>query len=842
MCLRILAFAAAASFLLLAACGKQSISSAADFYVSPKGDDANAGTKDAPFRTLARARDAVREGRLSAPAKNYEVELADGTYFLNEPLRFDLSNSAAEGFSTTFRAANIGGAVLESGVEISGWKKCSILPKGAALSGGLWEADVSELLLMKAKSAGTKAAPQINMLFRNGKALPRAKSFRFSVKDGVKLEKLAQMSKVSASPPPRYDQRKVVIPPEFDCDFDALEGAQVWLIPSGPWVLNIMPVKSADAESRTLSTSLPCAYEPVAHSRNFANAWLVNYAPALKNDGDWIFSEKEKKIYMVSEGEPRGVSVPVLTRLVEISGKLGGPSEEDVPVNGIRFKGVKFARTDYSGYDQSPNYAVMISGAKACSFEDCTFEALGGGGVKMDLCALENAVKNCLFSDIGGAGAYMRGYGPGKKRLMRGNIVENCIFRRCGRVFMQYGAVCSQMGTENSVRNCTIYDMHYNGVSFSGSAGVSANAKYPNVIWDDIDPKFRETGLYYPDTIPYLGGGNAVESCEFLRTGETLGDSNAVYFWSGGLGDKIIGNFVHGLRGWYCNASIRMDDNQTGAMISHNITYDNIGLGVISKGANSIVNNFFVETRIGRYNSAEVMNGAIGVSIRGGYPAESVVERNIIVLAADGEPKPLQLYLYAKKRWPFDPERVSMDRNLLWTLGADQSATRKNLGEFQGKHGWNAHSLVADPMFKNPSAHDFSFPKNSPATSLGIDQIDVSKAGVQGEMRRREMKPRIAAPKIEAVNFERPEFEAVHFPHAAGMRVKASLPKGAEELRYTLNGETPDENSPILKPDSEFEITEPCVFTVRAFSKNGEDLLGDRIIFNIPIPGAVQKK
>ena len=34
---------------------------AAEFYVSPDGDDNGSGTIDSPFRTLERARDAVRE-------------------------------------------------------------------------------------------------------------------------------------------------------------------------------------------------------------------------------------------------------------------------------------------------------------------------------------------------------------------------------------------------------------------------------------------------------------------------------------------------------------------------------------------------------------------------------------------------------------------------------------------------------------------------------------------------------------------------------------------------------------------------------------------------------------
>ena len=47
--------------LLLLPLGSLHGAVAADFYVAPDGDDANPGTAEKPFATLARARNAVRE-------------------------------------------------------------------------------------------------------------------------------------------------------------------------------------------------------------------------------------------------------------------------------------------------------------------------------------------------------------------------------------------------------------------------------------------------------------------------------------------------------------------------------------------------------------------------------------------------------------------------------------------------------------------------------------------------------------------------------------------------------------------------------------------------------------
>src|SRR5688572_24498946 len=94
-----------AIFTALAGLFLMAISSlAADFYVSPAGDDANAGTKGEPFATLERARDAVREQKQKRPDQNFRVFLRGGVYRLRETLVFSLEDSAASGHTITYSA------------------------------------------------------------------------------------------------------------------------------------------------------------------------------------------------------------------------------------------------------------------------------------------------------------------------------------------------------------------------------------------------------------------------------------------------------------------------------------------------------------------------------------------------------------------------------------------------------------------------------------------------------------------------------------------------------------------------------------------------------------------
>jgi hypothetical protein len=78
----------------------------AELYVAPNGSDANPGTRERPFATLERARDAVRDIRrkVGVPKEGITVWLRDGTYELKRTLAFTTDDSGAAGSPIVFRA------------------------------------------------------------------------------------------------------------------------------------------------------------------------------------------------------------------------------------------------------------------------------------------------------------------------------------------------------------------------------------------------------------------------------------------------------------------------------------------------------------------------------------------------------------------------------------------------------------------------------------------------------------------------------------------------------------------------------------------------------------------
>lgn len=76
------------------------------FYVDNKGSDSNDGSKQAPFKTIQKAKDAVRaiisEGKL--PEDGAKVYLREGTYYIYDSLEFGLEDSGTENGKITYTA------------------------------------------------------------------------------------------------------------------------------------------------------------------------------------------------------------------------------------------------------------------------------------------------------------------------------------------------------------------------------------------------------------------------------------------------------------------------------------------------------------------------------------------------------------------------------------------------------------------------------------------------------------------------------------------------------------------------------------------------------------------
>ena len=97
---------------------------ARDFYVSPTGNDTAAGTSEAPFATLERTRDAVRQLKQAGPLEGpVTVFLTDGLHLRQEPFVLTPEDSGTESCPVTYTAVPGAKPIVSGGRRIAGWKK-----------------------------------------------------------------------------------------------------------------------------------------------------------------------------------------------------------------------------------------------------------------------------------------------------------------------------------------------------------------------------------------------------------------------------------------------------------------------------------------------------------------------------------------------------------------------------------------------------------------------------------------------------------------------------------------------------------------------------------------------
>ncbi|MFC8511761.1 RICIN domain-containing protein [Streptomyces sp. NPDC057257] len=130
------ALATAVSTVLLTSLTTPTPASAATqatYYVAPDGDDSNAGTITAPFKTLQHARDVVRTVN-SDMTGDIDVYLRGGTYPVSSTIDFTSADSGTNGHRVVYTAYPGEKPVLDGGVQVTGWTQHS---------GNIWKATLN---------------------------------------------------------------------------------------------------------------------------------------------------------------------------------------------------------------------------------------------------------------------------------------------------------------------------------------------------------------------------------------------------------------------------------------------------------------------------------------------------------------------------------------------------------------------------------------------------------------------------------------------------------------------------------------------------------------------------
>jgi len=503
-----------AVFLLLVFAGN-----AADIYVSPKGSDANNGSKDQPLATVTAALHKARElRRLNDASVNdgIHIILRGGVYMLHETIFIRAEDAGTDDSPTFIEAAPGEQPVLSGAVMINGWKKLLSQATGlsATAKGHVWVADVPMI---------NGELFEFRQLWVNGVKAVRAKAV-----NGDGMLRILNWSK--------KDEGCWIPTPRFPLLSSA---ASVELFIHQWWAIAMLRIKKMEVHGDSTQLFFHQPESKIQNEHPWPAPWLsketgnsafylVNALQFLDEPGEWWLDVVHRKIYYWPRGGENlltaSVAAPYLETLVKVEGTI------DRFVKNIFFKGISFQHTGWlrpsffghvphqagmymteayklrpAGTKENPRLdnqawigrpaaAVEISFADKTGFENCRFEHLASTGLDYHKAVHDNVVKGNLFKDIGGtallAGVYSNAgheihlpYNPKEERevcdgmVISNNLITDATNEDWSCVGIGLGYTRNSVVEHNEVENVS-----YSGISMGWGWSADANAMKNNKI------------------------------------------------------------------------------------------------------------------------------------------------------------------------------------------------------------------------------------------------------------------------------------------------------------------------------------------------------------------------
>ncbi|WP_455664871.1 right-handed parallel beta-helix repeat-containing protein [Phocaeicola sp.] len=397
--------------------------SAADIFVSPRGNDQNPGTDTSPKATLTAALRQARELRRlqdESIKDGITIHLASGDYHLYESVFIRPEDSGTESSPTTITSD--GHATLNGGVEIKNWKK----------QGHFLVADVPTF----------NGRPlDFRQLWINGKKATRAR-------DVADFEKMYRII--------NNDPKNEILWVPTAAVKKIQKSPYAEMVLHEMWCVANLRIKSIDIQGDSAAVRFhnpesriqfehPWPRPMVTKDGHNSAFYLTNAMELLDEPGEWYHDIENRKLYYYPrKGEKISQAiVPGIETLVQVEGTL------DRPVSHIRFKNITFQYTtwmrpslkghvplqagmymtdgykirpsmirkdnhklDNQGWLGRPASAVTVKAARHIDFEGCRFRHLGSTGIDYEWATEGGNIRGCLFSDIAGNGILTGSFSP----------------------------------------------------------------------------------------------------------------------------------------------------------------------------------------------------------------------------------------------------------------------------------------------------------------------------------------------------------------------------------------------------------------------------------------------
>jgi hypothetical protein len=663
------------------------------FYVSPDGKDrwsgrlraANSERTDGPFRTLERAREAVRVEIADGMGGDVVVEVGEGVLCLSEPLTLTERDSGRDGHRVIYRGRRAEDAVLVAGLRVEEWQNAG---DGTC-------------------SAQVPVSDRLRSIYENG---CRSRPAR-----------LPDRGYFRAAGPVEGDPKRKFYFAETDVPRVADKAhLEVGIWPGGKsgewnWFFDTARVRRIDHEKRIIELEEEVKYEIGPGSRYF----LQGAGDFLTTPGQFHYDPETGILRYRPRSVPieeQRIMIPVADAVITLHG-----SSADEPTRNITVEGLTV------GVTRTGSGVVHLENAEGVSVRGCRVHNAGGCGVRFD-----GSVRGCTFagneiSDVGYTGIYASGPGDTRDYVSRDNrMADNHIFG-CGQI-VRHGA---GLQLNNSGDN----EIVHNRIHHVPRYAISLKSHRPGVIVgttiDGVEVT-RQNAQQFAHS-----RNNLIAYNDLSHANLDSQDTGVIEAWGAGTGNVIRHNRVHHSNIYMSfGFGIYLDDACDEFLVARNIVdcLQEEGAGELSaplliKGVeNRVIGNLVVR------NDATAAMRFIEMAHE---PNRRIhVESNVFCNTGEN------LYLIQnhdeEADWQEDRLEFS-DRNLLHkeagrygVVGVAEAETfeqwRRLLG---GKYDQN--SQVADPRFVDEEGQDYRLRHDSPARELGFEEIDRRPIGLTAE-------------------------------------------------------------------------------------------------------------
>ena len=654
---------------VLTAAGAEPSRGAADaaLYVAPNGNDKAAGTRDAPLATLAGAKERAKTLKGAVT-----VYFREGSYTLDKTVTFGADDKT----DVVYKAYGDERVVFTAGTPITGFTEDTV-------NG------------VRAFKKNVKNA-DFNVLFSAERALERPRYpetgyLRVTERKDEDVDDLTENSMFYACRGLYANAQEV---PQFKNASDVV----VRILHA--WKDEMMTVRAYDAATGHLTLSRPTSMTVNEGDRFF----FENVFEALDAPGEWYLDKAEGTLwYIPFAGETAetltlwGSSLETMIRADGVSGLCF----ENIIFrgNGFNIPGNNTERdlSSQAAYDATP--CLSFENARDVSVKNCEFRDIAACAVYFGSAVHSSRVDSCYFEHIGAQAVFIRGQNlPVDDPAVTKEItVTNNTVNGYGRIFFNAVGILVIHANSVEVSHNEIHDGYYTAVSCGWSWGYDYSVTYNNRISDNL--------------IYNIGQG-------------WLSDMGGIYMLGVQTGTVISGNVIHNVaadpgQGGYGGWGIYLDEGSSNMTVEKNL--------VFACGSESYHLHYGADNVICNNIFALSSNAQIRVVSR--YEEHKTADFTNNIILTDGK---APVFVAAA-----DAKAFTAEKNVLWdltngsrlyvvknddlndALPLKSAVWQKLIGE----------NTVADPMFRDPKAFDFTLDPASPAVKNGFQTWDYGRAG-----------------------------------------------------------------------------------------------------------------